>query len=227
MQQERFHRLEEALQRVQGIRSARVMGDEVPSEIHVVASTARSPKQIVRDVQSLATAAFSMPIDHRIVSVVQLEDEQQSTDGPGDAPEETPEEETSAPSGGRPVVERVVQATKGDGGWVKVALKWPDGRITEGAGRSGGSREMRAKGAAQALLQALGPALESMGARVDVENMVIHRLGSVDSILVKATLHQKGSSAELVGSALLSDDTATAAVRALLHAINRKLQAFS
>jgi hypothetical protein len=72
---ERLVRLEADLPKIQGVSSARVVGEDEPSEIHVVASTARPPKQIVRDVQSLANARFGIPIDHRIVSVVQLNDQ--------------------------------------------------------------------------------------------------------------------------------------------------------
>ena len=67
-------KLEQDLLRVPGVRSARVIGGDVPTEIHVVTTSKRSPKQVVRDVQSLAAAGFGIPIDHRIVSVVQLDD---------------------------------------------------------------------------------------------------------------------------------------------------------
>jgi len=41
-------------------------------EIHVLASTERSPKQIVRDIQSALYAAYGLEVDHRIISVAQL-----------------------------------------------------------------------------------------------------------------------------------------------------------
>src|SRR3712207_4731293 len=92
---ERLERLERDLRKVQGVESARVVGDEDPAEIHIVSSLTRTPKQVVRDVQSLAAARFDMPIDHRIVSVVQLDDEVASPS-------------TEVPEGGRPVLDRVV-----------------------------------------------------------------------------------------------------------------------
>lgn len=52
--------------------------DEI-EEIHILADTSRSPKQVVRDVQSALFAAFGMQIDHRIVSVAQM-----NIDLPGD-----------------------------------------------------------------------------------------------------------------------------------------------
>ena len=48
--------------------SVRAAADEL-TEIHVVSSSRRSPKQIVRDVQAVLRTDLGMPIDHRIVSV--------------------------------------------------------------------------------------------------------------------------------------------------------------
>jgi hypothetical protein len=233
-----LQRLQEELQRIPAVRSARVIGNDQPSEIHIVAGPERSAKQLVRDVQSLSAAGFGMTIDHRIVSVVQLEDEdltqdESSTSIEADEVTERAEAATEgqrvedvgeAERGERPMVERIVQATAGGGGWVKVALQWPGGEITEGVGVSGASREARARGAAAALLQALRPRLEPGGGRVDVEHVVLHRMGQAETVVVRATYYGRQGASALVGVALLHDDAASATVRALLHALNRKLQ---
>ena len=252
-------KLEQDLLRVPGVRSARVIGGDTPTEIHVVTTSKRSPKQVVRDVQSLAAAGFGIPIDHRIVSVVQLDDpppaapEVDAADNGAQTAGETAEPQPPPPAepalagppsqatvrevrlddppeaeahsnGHRLVLERVVLASKGDAGWVKVALRWPNGETTEGAGVAGSAREARARGASVALLQALGPQLERLQAKVDVDHLFIHRVGSNDSVLVRAVFYESGSVTPLVGSALVYDDVATAAVRAILQAINRKLR---
>jgi hypothetical protein len=233
-----LQRLQEELQRIPAVRSARVIGNDQPTEIHIVAGPERSAKQLVRDVQSLSTAGFGMTIDHRIVSVVQLEDEDliqgnRSTSIEADevperaevaAEEPRVEDVGEAEPGERPMVERIVQANAAGGGWVKVALQWPGGEITEGVGVSGASREARARGAAAALLQALRPRLEPGGARVDVEHVVLHRMGQAETVVVRATYYGRQGASALVGVALLHDDAASATVRALLHALNRKLQ---
>ena len=216
----RLEQLQVELQRIPGVRSARVVGDELPTEIHIIASPERTAKQLVRDVQSLATAGFEMPIDHRIVSVVQLR-EVTSVAPAERRPRPLPAREGRAE--GRPILERVVQADKGDQGWVKVALQWPDGTVTEGVGESGMSRNARARGGAAALLHALSPALDARGARLDVEHVACQRVGAADTVMVRATYYRSGASAPLVGIALVHDDAAGAAVRALLHALNRRL----
>lgn len=259
MSETHLAKLEQDLLRVPGVRSARVIGTDVPSEIHIVTTSKRSPKQVVRDVQSLAAAGFGMPIDHRIVSVVQLDDPPPAPVddiAPAKEDEATNKEsrETSVQTAGddgslaevtkvdvtlgdvattngnehddghRLVLDRVVLASKGDAGWVKVGLKWPDGHVTEGAGVAGATRDARARGASTALLDALTPALAAMNAKVDIDHLLIHRVGSNDSVLVRAMFYERGASTPLVGSALVHDDVATAAVRAILQAVNRKLR---
>ena len=211
---ERLERLEQDLRKVQGVQSVRVVGDQEPTEIHIVSSHGRTPKQVVRDVQSLAAARFDMPIDHRIVSVVQLDDDISRR------PARLPVADA------RPTLDRVVVASRGDSdGWVKVVLRWPDGQLTEGAGAAGPTREARARGATVALLGAIQSVLEQRDSRLEVEHVLIHRFGSVDAVLVRAVFNDRGRSTPVVGSALVHDDVATAAVHALLQAVNRKLAA--
>lgn len=210
----RLRNLEADLARVAGVSSARVVGDEAPREIHIVATAERPPKQVVRDVQSLAAARFGISIDHRIVSVVQL-DEHVSL-------------ETAAPSeeeeSGRLVIDRVVLASKGRSGWVRVGLRWPDGEVTEGAGVAGVTRESRARGASLAVQQAVEPMLTTSDMSLDVDQVLITQLGVEDSVTVKLMWHEGRRSTALIGSALIDDDVASATVRAFLQAINRKLR---
>ena len=228
---EQLDRLESELRKIAGVKNARIMGTEAPEEIHIVASATRSPKQLVRDVQSLAAAAYGLPIDHRIVSVVQLED----TEPPAppttiklDPPvAEQPEPVAAAVSAHhqerRPVLDRVVLGTRGTSGWVEVGLRWPDGTETDGSGTAGASRETRARGAAKALVKALEPVLRERGVELELDQVLIHRMESADSVFVRATFFEGSNVIPVVGSAIVHDDVASAAVRALLHAVNRKL----
>lgn len=124
----------------------------------------------------------------------------------------------------RPALEHVVLASKRDKGWVKVGLRWPDGNLTEGAGAAGQTRGARARGATSALHRALEPVLDTMEARIDIDEVIIHRVGASDSVSVRAVFYENGSSTPLVGSAIIQDDVATAAARAFLHAVNRKIK---
>src|SRR5690348_4259227 len=70
--------LEDALRQINGVRAASVVTgpDGVPTEVHVLADPGKAAKQVVRDVQSLALARYDIDIDHRIVSVVQMGDDE-------------------------------------------------------------------------------------------------------------------------------------------------------
>ena len=232
---EQLDQLESEVRKIAGVKNARVIGTDGPEEIHIVATASRSPKQLVRDVQSLAAAGYGLPIDHRIVSVVQLEDAEPppppstiKLDQPVAEPEpvsvgalnhSTPAHHDDR----RPVLERVVLGTRGNSGWVEVSLKWPDGTETDGSGTAGPSRETRARGAAKALVNALQPVLSERKVELELDQVIIHRMDSADSVFVRATFFENGNVIPVVGSAIVYDDVASAAVRALLHAVNRKL----
>src|SRR5687768_14120384 len=66
--------VETELCRLPDVVAARIVADELgrPVEVHVLAHTGKHPKQVVRDIQSVALASFGLDLDRRIVSVVQL-----------------------------------------------------------------------------------------------------------------------------------------------------------
>lgn len=207
---------EQELSKITGVRSVRVVGGARPSEIHVVAGRARSPKQIVRDVQSLAVAGFGVSIDHRIVSVVQIDEE------PLPARPSPDRARLQAP--GRPIVESVQSNAQGDKRSIHVVLGWPEGARTEGRAKSGTSRELQARAAMEATVEALAPALTVRSMRVEVEHALLQPMGRDEAIVVKATVYEGDEVTPVTGAVLVEDEVAAAGVRALLHAVNRKLR---
>ena len=235
--------LEQSLTRIAGIKAAIVGGVDRLTEIHVVAVPGRAPKQIVRDIQSLAQAGYGLEVDHRHVSIVQLADESDTladessvylsggrTTDAGELAEEnamTGPEATSIPRAGehrgRPVLEQVIFGRKGGTSWAKVALRWPDGNVTEGISSSGESRTVRAQAAGAAFLTAVEPHLTSRKAKLEVEQVLLHRVNSHEMVVVNVAFSEHGAVTPLIGTAIIHDDVATATVHALLHASNRKL----
>lgn len=210
MRHPRLTKLEDELEKIHGVTGVRIVGEDAPSEIHVVATSERAPKQIVRDVQSLTTTTLGEPIDHRIVSVVQLED------GPttnGSAKE----------SSHRIVLDQVITASRNKDGWVRVTLHLAGGEVAEGAVLAGSSRDERARGAVSAVIRALQPRLKEIGARLVLQNLVIHDESKPPSVQVRTELHTASHHTILIGGAVIEDDIATAAARAMLQALNRKL----
>ncbi|UCE17120.1 MAG: hypothetical protein JSV84_09440 [Gemmatimonadota bacterium] len=62
---------------LQGVLSAHVSfnGQEELEEIHVLANRGRSPKQIVRDIESILVTQRGLRVDHKKISVAQIEGE--------------------------------------------------------------------------------------------------------------------------------------------------------
>lgn len=123
----------------------------------------------------------------------------------------------------RPVLEYVVSASRRGDGWIKVAVRWPDGVTTTGAASSGERRESRARAATTAMSKALQPILEARGAKIEVDHVLVHRMGKLDSVVVRAQYDAPIKTCAVAGTALIRDDVATAAARAFLHAVNRPL----
>lgn len=212
MRHPKLAKLEDELEKIQGITGVRIIGDEAPSEIHVVATTERPPKQIVRDVQSLTTTNLGEPIDHRIVSVVQVDNGQvSSSPTPGDGSRQ------------RIALQQVVTASKLKDSWVRVCLESPDGEVLEAAVLVGPSREERARGAAAATIKALQPRLEALDVRLSLQSVVVQNDVQTPCVQCRSALHDSGQEITLVGTATIRDDVATAAAKAILQSLNRKL----
>ncbi len=66
------------LDQIHGIYTSRVILDPNRdiSEVHIVASTERKPKQIVRDIETMLFVKHSTKVDYRKISMVQIPDEQ-------------------------------------------------------------------------------------------------------------------------------------------------------
>ena len=199
--------LEAVLRRVPGVVKAHVVGDDTPREIHVVTAGGRSAKQYVRDIQSLASAELGKRIDYRIISVVQLDEK----------------EAAHLQRELRPWIDRISMGSRAKTEWVEVALGWPDGKLTTGLGAGGKSRQARARGAAAATVACLDSELGTREHSIEVNAVELHTVGGIEWVLVHLFFYAGGEATPLLGSAHVVDDVASAAARALLDAVNRKL----
>ncbi|MEX0757763.1 MAG: hypothetical protein WD204_07415, partial [Acidimicrobiia bacterium] len=107
--------LESTIARIPGVENVRIVVENGrPREVHVLATPGKPAKQLVRDVQSVAMAAFDLDIDRRIISVVQI-------DG-GDLS-----------AGVGPVVDDVAEEIDGSRMKITVTLHWHDEKLTGSA----------------------------------------------------------------------------------------------
>lgn len=83
--------------------------------------------------------------------------------------------------------------------------------------------EGTARGSAEALLEALEPWLQEIGAEVELEDVAIVPIGEMDSVLVKLLWRHEGPEVGLLGSMLIEENISSAGAQATLDALNRKV----
>jgi len=206
---------EAALRQLQGVRAVRVVTgpDRKPIEIHILAARDKAPKQVVRDVQSLAMAEFDLEIDHRIVSVVQLD----GADDPVAAPSAA-----APPAANRVSISAISIESAGSYAQVTVTLAAGTAGAT-GSNRGPAGAVNRPRIVARATLEAVSQLVELDAAEVDQAQLVA--LGSRE--VAVCTLHFVTQHGEQVvsGSAVVRNDAADAVARAVLDALNRRIPA--
>jgi hypothetical protein len=215
---------EEALRQIPGVRAVSVVTgpDAVPTEIHVVASHSKAPKQVVRDVQSLAIASYDLDIDHRIISVVQFDDGSVSDLGGVIRLPDTPSaaDQPMREPAVRPVIGSIAIRTTGSEADASVVITNGEASYE---GRSIGPSAMSHRHVliARATLDAIG---ELLGLPTEVEFATVSTMGNrrVATCIVQVAIPRVG---ELVvtGSALVRSDEADAIARSVLDALNRRL----
>ncbi|MDH5423312.1 MAG: hypothetical protein OEY55_16035 [Acidimicrobiia bacterium] len=202
----RYQELEETLCRLPTVDAVRVVGaNGTISEIHVLGTPGKPPKQVVRDVQSLAMAQFGLTVDRRVISVVQIENNE-------------------IVQSDRPAIVDILEEPVGSKLTVTVSLAWRNEIITGVAsGPSAATTRLRSVGEATvaALEQAIGEDTAVALAAVETPTVGARQVAVAQIVIVTG-----GEERVLVGSALVGSNEAQAAVRAVLDAVNRLVPGF-
>lgn len=204
--------IEDALTQVAEVKAARVVpaSNGTIAEIHILATPAKSPKQLVRDIESAIMARFGIPIDHRIVSIAQLG---------RDSIAEEPEAER--PSVARPRIVAVHASVRGVQASASVSLEI-GGVEYLGAATGPASQTGRLRLVALATLDALS---QYTGDSVSfaLEDVSVVQLGkervAVSCVCLVSTFGEQF----FTGSALARQNDNDSIVRATLDAINRRM----
>jgi hypothetical protein len=202
--------VERELCRLPEVSIARIVTDPAGAvtEVHVVARPGKHPKQIVRDIQSVALASFGLELDRRIVSVVQLGGAELN----GAAP---------APPA-RPVIVAITAEASGLRSLVRVTLARGDDEavgFAEGSIATTARHRLVATATVDALRQ-----LDPAAACLDVDHAQISRVGSHDVATVTLVYVQPPSEQIVAGAAIVRpQQEADAVARAVLDATNRRL----
>jgi hypothetical protein len=201
--------LEKELRRLPDIQAARIVAgyDGEPSEVHIVASPNKSPKQLVRDIQSVAIASFGFDIDRRRISIVQID---------------APETEFLFDREFRPRIMSITSESNGLRSTVKVALEHND---TQALGFAEGSVASAARHRliAQATLDALRQ-LEPLAESLDIDAAHVVRIGGADVAVTTVIFVIPPDEQVVSGSAIVrQNNEADAIARAVLDSTNRRL----
>jgi hypothetical protein len=212
---EDYQAVEKELCRIPDVSAARIVADASgrPVEVHILASPAKHAKQVVRDIQSVAMATFGLELDHRIISVVQL-DGLPAVHGESSAPDEADVV--------RIVVGGVTAVRHANHCSAQVALLRGDEQavgVAEGLMVSGSELRLVASATLNALRQ-----LEPAAVQADVETATLARLGdrmvAVASVVFLVPPYEE----VVAGSAIVRiAGEHDAMVRAVLDATNRRL----
>lgn len=201
--------LEKELRRLPDIQAARIVAgyDGEPSEVHIVAAPNKAPKQLVRDIQSVAIASFGYDIDRRRISIVQID---------------APETEYLFDREFRPKILSITSESTGLRSTVKVSLEHDD---TQALGFAEGSVASAARHRliAQATLDALRQ-LEPLAESLDVDAAHVVRIGGADVAVTTVIFVIPPDEQIVSGSAIVRQgNEADAIARAVLDSTNRRL----
>lgn len=220
--------LEESIRQIPGVRAVSVVtnAQAQPTEVHVLAAPGKPAKQIVRDVQSLSMAQFDIDLDHRIVSVVQIEDESATADDATVIDLSDPSEPASdelleqIEAQARPMISEIGVRSTGSEIEVEVRLEF-DGDTFVGIERGAAAASARPRLVAGATISALD---ELLGLPAAVESAAVVETGTHAVALVVITISVPRLGAQsLAGSAVIRGDETDAVARAVLSAVNRRL----
>jgi hypothetical protein len=202
--------IEQALCQVAEIKAARVVtsSDGVIQEIHVLALPSKSPKQLVRDIESTIMASFGIPVDHKKISIAQLGQEMLPKD-------EGPKEST------RPRIKSINSQLSGVKSTVTVDLELEgDSYVGEATGAA--SQTGRLRLVAQATLNAIEQYTHGSYSFA-MEDVTIVQLGREKVAVSCMALVTPLGEQTFVGSALVRQNDKDAIVKATLDAINRRM----
>lgn len=198
---------EEKIRQLKGVISARIVTNDNGEidEIHVLAGPNRGPKQVVRDIESILVAQFGMEIDHKKISVAQIQDDENKPNS----------------NQLRPLLISVTLLTSSVHAEAKVQLKIGED-IFEGMAAGPSSSQNRLRLVVAATLKALEEYLRGTCSFV-VEDLTITPLAGKEVAIVSVALITSLGEESLIGVAFVKNDEREAVVKATLGAVNRRL----
>lgn len=199
-----FMEFQNVISKIEGIKYVKlVFDDKEIQEIHVISNAIRSPKQIVRDIESTLLAIFNYRIDRKIISIAQIDDGEKRKLG------RIIYEGTSAF-----VKDNIIQCE------VKLFFDEEEFSSVERAVNTSLNRNrVVAKAAINTIENIIGQAL-----LFDVEDVVISQSRSTSFVTVIVDMIENSKEEKLIGTAIVRNDLNEAICKATLDAVNRVVE---
>lgn len=177
--------------------------DDKISEIHVIANSKRNPKQIVRDIESALIATLGSEVDHKKISVAQINDD------------------NCYNKEVRLKIDGICLNKNRLSFEAMVTLSDPEGNSFEGKCVSTTSSGQRLKTVAMASIDALNKYLRDT-VILSLEDMVTFRIGDREALSVMVAMVGRNEE-HFIGCSLVNQDRAESVVAAVLNAVNRRI----
>lgn len=199
-----FMSFEDVIAKIQGVTHSKVVyNEEEVEEVHIIANTTRSPKQIVRDIESALLAIFNYRIDRKLISIAQID---------------TGETKSIK----RIRYEGISLEVKDNNVRCEIRLNMDDDEYTSTQTAIGTSIN-RLKVVAKATVSAVEEIIGQVSV-FDVEDIVINSVRDISYVTVIVNMINDIAEEVLIGTAIVRNDVNEAIAKATLDAINRRIE---
>lgn len=198
--------VENTLRQIDGVKAARIVVglDQGIEEIHVVANVSKGPKQLSRDIESLLMAKYGLPVNHRKISIAQINSRDVKR------------------GGFRFKLASIQHKVFGNNAMVSIVLEY-NGNAYEGTEEGPASKVGRLRLVASATLRAIEKALPDTY-NFALEDITATYLGRDLVVIVSVAVLSLGIEENHVGCSFIRGDERKAIVGAVLDAVNRRLE---
>jgi hypothetical protein len=195
---------QDVINRIDGVISSKVVAEKNNvSEIHIVASNSRFPKQIVRDIESSLLATFDYRIDRKKISIAQIQAEDR-------------EEAFRIRFLGVTLktFDNTIECS------VRLTYKNEEFSVTQvGINTASNRKKTVADATVKSVEKILGQAFV-----FDIQDVMITTSNDTTFVSVLVNMILSGKEETMVGSAIARDDINNAIAKAALDAVNRRIQ---
>jgi hypothetical protein len=194
------------LNQIRGVYASCIVLDHARdvSEVHIVASTARKPKQIVRDIETILFVKHATKIDYRKISMVQI-----------------PDEQLLRIPVARPEIQNVFEEITGNQKRVRVEIRGA-GRLVTGEAHERIDNPVPFRTAANATIDAIEK-LINHSLEFQLEDAQAFGMGTREILIVVVQCLIEDREEVFAGTSFVGSRLIESAARATLDALNRRI----